>query len=67
MNKNRGFIVYIVVIIIAVILVAYFRSDIQRFFNSPGIKPALLVTIGWIQQALLWIVAKLGWTSSQIK
>jgi hypothetical protein len=66
-NNRRGFITYLVVIIAAIILIAYFRTDIQKIFDSPGIKNALLTAISWIQQALLWIVAKLGWTSNQIK
>jgi len=66
-NAKGGIIKYIVIIIAAIILIAYFRKDIVNFFNSPGVKDALLITIKWIQQALLWVVAKLGWTSSQIK
>jgi len=66
-KTERGFIAYIVVIIVAVILIAYFRTDIQKFFNTPGVKIALKTAIGWIQQALLWLVSKLGWTSSQLK
>jgi hypothetical protein len=66
-DGERGFIKYIVIIIAAVILIAYFKTDIQNFFSSPAVKGALLTAIGWIQQTLLWIVEKLGWTSSQIK
>ena len=66
-SASRGFIVYIIVIIIAVILIAYFRADIQKLLNYPGVKSAIIIAIDWIQQGLLWIVDKLGWTSSQIK
>ena len=66
-NQQRGVIKYIVVILAAIILIAYFRNDIQSFLNSPKFKDALLTAINWIQQGLLWLVAKLGWTSNQIK
>ena len=66
-NTKRGFIGYIVLIIAILILIAYFRTDIQKFIWTPDVKNALLIAINWIQQALLWIVSKLGWTSSQIK
>jgi hypothetical protein len=66
-NTKQGIIGYVVLIVAAVILIAYFRADIQKIWSSPGVKNALLTAISWIQQALLWIVAKLGWTSSQIK
>jgi hydrogenase-4 membrane subunit HyfE len=67
-NNQRGFIQYIIVVVAALILIAYFRTDIQNFLNSsPGVKSAILTAINWIQQALLWIVGKLGWTSSQLK
>lgn len=66
-NRKRGFIKYILVIIALVILVAYFKSDILRLLNSPEIKNALLTAIDWTQKALLWIVGKLVWTSSQLK
>lgn len=66
-NTERGIIGYIIFIIAAIILIAYFRTDIQNFFKSPNIKPALLTTISWIQQALEWIIVKLGWASNQIK
>jgi len=67
MSRERGFIKYIVIIIAILILIAYFRSDIVKFWQSPGIKDAILTAINWIQQALLWLVSKLNWTSSQIK
>ena len=66
-NDQRGLIKYIVVIIAAVILIAYFRKDIMTILTSAKFKDALLTAIGWIQNALLWVVGKLGWTSSQIK
>lgn len=66
-NKQQGLIKSIVVIIAAVILIAYFRNDIQSFLSSAKFKDAILTAINWIQQALLWVVSKLGWTSSQIK
>lgn len=66
-NTKRGFIGTIIVIIAVLILIAYFRTDIMKFFGSPAVKGTLLTVIGWIQNALLWVVAKLGWTSSQIK
>jgi hydrogenase-4 membrane subunit HyfE len=66
-NNRRGFIQFIVIIVVVIILFAYFKNDIQKFFNTPEIKNALLTAIDWIQQALLWIVGKLGWTSNQLK
>ena len=66
-SREQGVIKYIVIVVAAIILIAYFRTNIQNFLNSPGVKDALLVAINWIQQGLLWLVGKLGWTSSQIK
>jgi len=65
-NREQGLIKYLVVIIAAIILIAYFKNEIQAFLSSPGIKDALLLAISWIQKALLWIVKELGLTSSQI-
>lgn len=66
-NTKRGFITSVVFIVAILILIAYFRTDIQKALNYPGVKNALLTAIDWIQKGLLWIVDKLGWTSSQIK
>jgi hypothetical protein len=49
------------------ILIAYFRTDIVKFWQSPGVKDAIITAIGWIRQALSWIIDKLNWTSGQIK
>lgn len=66
-NREQGIVQFIVVIIVAIIIIAYFRNDLQNLLVNTRIKEALLIAINWIQQALLWIVDKLGWTSSQIK
>jgi hypothetical protein len=66
-NSQRGVIKYIIIVIASIVLIAYFRNDIQEILNSPKFKDALLVAIGWIQTALMWVVSKLGWTESLIK
>ncbi len=66
-NREGGFIKYIVIIVAALILIAYFRKDIQKLWETPGIKNALLTAIGWISQALSWLIGKLNWTAGQIK
>lgn len=66
-NTQKGVIKYIIIIVAALILIAYFRTNIQNFLNSPGVKDALIIAIGWLQTGLAWIISKLGWTSSQIK
>lgn len=66
-NKQKGIIKYLLVVVAAIFLFAYFRNDIQSFLASDKVKDAMLTTIGWIQQAFSWIVGKLGWASSQIK
>lgn len=65
-SREQGLIKYIVVIIAAIILIAYFKKEIQAFLSSPGVKDALLLAISWIQSALMWIIKELGLTSSQI-
>ena len=66
-SREAGFVKYIVIIIAALILIAYFRSDIQKLWQTPGVKNAVLIAIGWIEQALNWALTKLGWISGQIK
>ncbi|HAO64608.1 TPA: hypothetical protein DCQ44_01345 [Candidatus Taylorbacteria bacterium] len=66
-NTQQGIIGSLVLIVAAIILIAYFRANIKGFFSSPQVKDAILTAITWIQQGLLWIVNKLGWTSTQIK
>jgi hydrogenase-4 membrane subunit HyfE len=66
-SASGGFIAYIVIAAIAIFLIAYFRTNIKDFLTSPGVKPALLMAIDWVQQGLLWVVGKLGWTSTQLK
>lgn len=65
-NTKQGIIKYIFLIIAALILIAYFKDSIFGFLGTPAVKNALVIAIGWIQQALIWLIAKLGWTSSQI-
>jgi hypothetical protein len=60
-NLQRGGIIRLVVLIVALlILIAYFRADIQKALNTPGIRDALLTAIAWIQHSLIWVVDKLG-------
>lgn len=66
-KTNKGIMQTLVIIVVAIILIAYFRNNIQGLFHSAKVKEALLTAIAWIQQALLWVVDKLGWTSDKIK
>ena len=66
-NTKSGFIKYIIIIIAALILIAYFRNDIAKIWETPGVKNAILVAISWIEQALSWLGTQLNWLSGQIK
>jgi glycerol-3-phosphate O-acyltransferase len=66
-NQQKGIISSLIMIVAALILIAYFRNNITGILNSPGVRDAILTAINWIRTALIWIVDKLGWTSSQIK
>ena len=66
-KKEQGIVKSLILIIAAIILIAYFRDDLQRLLTSAKLKDALLTAISWTQHALIWAADKLGWTSSKIK
>ena len=66
-NREQGFIKYIVIVVVALVIIAYFRADIQKLIMTPGVKNALVTALGWISEALNWLLSKLAWLTGLLK
>jgi hypothetical protein len=55
-NKNSGFVMQIILIIIALVLVKYiFHFDIVQWFQTPGPQKVLQTVWGYITDIYNWV------------
>jgi uncharacterized membrane protein YhdT len=66
-NRRQGIVQLVILVIIAIIIIAYFKNDLPGILGSTRFKDALLTAISWIQIGLGWILDKLNWLANGLK
>jgi hypothetical protein len=54
-NKNRGFLRAIILIVVALIILGYFRIDIRQVLSSGGVQTNLSYAWHLVLQGFMWV------------